>query len=111
MSLITRPAIANERLTRNKAEQVVLTLKTPYRDATHIVLSPQEFMQRQAALISRPRPNLICLHGVLAPNAKQRAQTIPCKKKSKSSPSDANNDVLYSPASARICLARLLKWV
>lgn len=29
---ITRPAIANERLTRNSAGQVVLTLKTPYRD-------------------------------------------------------------------------------
>ncbi|MGH8654246.1 MAG: transposase [Gammaproteobacteria bacterium] len=31
---ITRPAIANERLTRNRAGQVVLTLKTPYRDGT-----------------------------------------------------------------------------
>jgi hypothetical protein len=31
---ITRPAIANERLTLNRAGQVVLTLKTPYRDGT-----------------------------------------------------------------------------
>lgn len=38
---LTRPAIANERLTRNRAGQVVLTLKTPYRDGTtHIVMSP-----------------------------------------------------------------------
>ena len=44
---ITRPAIANERLALNSAGQVVLTLKTPYRDGTtHIVLSPLEFMQR-----------------------------------------------------------------
>lgn len=28
---ITRPAIANERLTLNRPGQVVLTLKTPYR--------------------------------------------------------------------------------
>jgi len=42
---ITRPAIANERLTRNDAGQVVLTLKTPNRDGTtHIVMSPLEFM-------------------------------------------------------------------
>ncbi len=31
---ITRPAIANERLTLNRAGQVVLTLKTRYRDGT-----------------------------------------------------------------------------
>jgi putative transposase len=45
------PAIANERLSLNRAGQVVLTLKTPYRDGTtHIVMSPLEFMQRLAAL-------------------------------------------------------------
>ncbi|WP_394808813.1 transposase [Nitrosomonas sp.] len=67
---ITRPAIADERLARNKDGQIVLTLKTPYRDGTtHIALSPLEFMQRLAALVPRPRPNLIRFHGVLAPNA------------------------------------------
>ncbi len=36
---ITRPAIANERLTLSQAGQVVLTLKTPYRDGTtHVVI-------------------------------------------------------------------------
>jgi hypothetical protein len=53
---ITRPAVANERLTLNRAGQVALTLKTPYRDGTtHIVMSPLEFMPRLAALIPRPR--------------------------------------------------------
>ena len=38
---ITRPAIANERLKCNRAGQVVLQLKSPYRDGTtHIVMSP-----------------------------------------------------------------------
>jgi hypothetical protein len=65
---ITRPVIANERLARNAAGQVVLTLKTPYRDGTtHIVMSPLEFMQRLAALVPRPRLNLIRFNGVLAP--------------------------------------------
>ena len=41
---ITRPAIANERVSVNHAGQVVLKLKTPYRDGTsHIVMSPMEF--------------------------------------------------------------------
>ncbi|MGH8491355.1 MAG: transposase [Gammaproteobacteria bacterium] len=62
------PAIANDRLAFNRAGQVVLTLKTPYRDGTtHIVTSPLEFMQRLAALVPRPRLHLICFHGVLAP--------------------------------------------
>jgi len=44
---ITRSAIADECLARNKDGQIVLTLKAPYRDGTtHIVLSPLEFMQR-----------------------------------------------------------------
>jgi hypothetical protein len=70
---ITRPAIANARLAFNRAGQVVLTLKTPYREGTTpIVMEPLEFMQRLAALVPRPRLHLIRFHGVLAPNAKLR---------------------------------------
>jgi hypothetical protein len=51
---ITRPTIANERLSRNSLGQVVLRLNSPYRDGTtHIVMQAQEFMQRLAALVPR----------------------------------------------------------
>jgi len=104
---------------------VVLTLKTPYLDgATHIVMSPLEFMQRLAALVPRPRLNLIRFasfrfakylltpfHGVLAPNAKLRSEIIPGNKKNKSNVSDTNDDVPPSPASVRISWARLLNRV
>ena len=74
----TRPAIANERVRCNAAGQVVLTLKTPWRDGTTpLVMSPLEFMQRLAALVPRPKLHLIRFHGVLAPNAKLRAQVVP----------------------------------
>src|SRR5690348_10862903 len=57
---ITRPAIANERLKRNRAGQVVLQLKSPWRDGTtHIVMSPLDLMQRFAALVPRPRLHVI----------------------------------------------------
>jgi hypothetical protein len=57
---ITHPAIANERLKRNRAGQVVLQLKSAFNDGTpHIVMSPLEFMQRLAALVPRPRLHLI----------------------------------------------------
>ena len=109
---ITRPAIADERLARNKDGQIVLTLKTPYRDGTtHIVLSPLEFMQRLAALVPRPRLNLIRFHGVLAPNAKLRAEIIPGSKKNKSHASNANDAAPPSQATVRISWARLLKRV
>jgi hypothetical protein len=122
---ITRPAIANERLTRNDAGQVVLTLKTPYRDGTtHIAMSPLEFMQRLAALVPRPRLNLIRFasfrfakylltpfHGVLAPNAKLRSEIIPSGKKNKPILSDTDDDVPHFPVSARISWGRLLKRV
>ena len=59
---ITRLALANERVQINSAGQVVLELKTPWREgATHIVMSPLEFMQRLAALVPRPRLHLIRL--------------------------------------------------
>jgi len=63
---------------RHYTLQVALTLKTPYRDGTaHIVMSPLEFMQRLAALVPRPRLNLIRFHGVLAPHAARPPQGLP----------------------------------
>ena len=74
---ITRPALSDERVQLNAAGQVMLKLKTPWRDGTtHLVMSPLEFMQRLAAMVPRPRLHLIRFHGVLAPNAKLRAQVV-----------------------------------
>jgi hypothetical protein len=54
---ITRPALANERVQTNAAGQVVLKLKTPWRDGTtHLVMSPLEFMLRLAAQANRLQP-------------------------------------------------------
>jgi Putative transposase len=57
---ITRPAIANERLKRNRAGEVVLQLNSAFKDGTtHIVMAPLEFMQRlgaPSALTSNPLP-------------------------------------------------------
>ena len=75
---ITRPALANERVQTNAAGQVVLKLKTPWRDGTtHLVMSPLEFLQRLAALVPRPKLHLIRFRGVLAPHAKLRALVVP----------------------------------
>ena len=75
---IMRPAIANERVKRDGAGNVVLQLKSAWRDGTtHIKMSALEFMQRLAALVPRPRLHLTRFHGVLAPNARLRAAIVP----------------------------------
>jgi hypothetical protein len=107
---ITRPAIANERLKRNQAGQVVLQLKRPYRDATtHIVMSPLEFMQRLAALVARPRLHLIHLHGVLASHARLRAAIVPSPAQQATEHLADHAHVPGSPE--RMSWARLLKRV
>ena len=64
-----RPALALERLSQNGAGQVVYELKTPYRDdTTHMVFEPMDFMVKfaggLAALVPRPRANLVRYHGI-----------------------------------------------
>jgi len=69
---ITRLAIANERLSRNSKGQVILQLKSAYHDGTtHIVMQPQEFMQRLAALVPRPRQ---CSEDALGATPKTRVR-------------------------------------
>lgn len=46
-------ALANERVQNTTAGQIVLKPKTPWRDgATHLLLSPLEFIQQPAALVA-----------------------------------------------------------
>jgi len=105
---ITRPAIANERLKEDAAGNLVLQLKSPWRDGTtHLRLSPLEFMQRLAALVPRPRLHLTRFHGVLAPNARLRAALVPGPAQDTSVPSDEH----AHGAPARLGWARLLKRV
>ena len=110
---ITRPAISNERLSVNRAGQVVLKLKTAWRDGTsHHVMAPMEFMQRLAALVPRPRLHLIRFHGVLAPNAKLRKAVVPVPPVM-TAPAHAD-DCAHTPAGSaqgRMRWAQLLKRV
>jgi hypothetical protein len=111
---ITRPALANERVQCNAAGQVVLKLKTPWRDGTtHLVMSPLEFMQRFAAQVPRPRLHLIRLHGALAPNAKLRALVVPQAPDDgvKAAPPDMCEASCAHHGPVRLSWARLLKRV
>jgi len=74
---IAYPTLADERVQTNAAGQVVLKLKTAWRDGTtHLVMSPLEFMQRQAAQASRLAPTSSALLSLLVGSFKAPKQAI-----------------------------------
>ncbi len=96
-------------LRRTPAGQVVLQLKTPYRDGTtHVDMAPMEFLQRLAALVPRPRLHLIRFHGVLAPNAALRAQIVPGTSDQGSGPPEGKDETPSASTRARLSWAQLL---
>ena len=78
---ITRPAVAEKRLSFARNGMVRYELKTPYRDGTtHVIFEPLDFISKLAALVPKPRVNLTRYHGVFAPNSKHRALLTPGKQ-------------------------------
>ena len=63
---VTRTAICLERLTVRTDGKIQYELKNPFRNGTtHILFSPLDFLSKFAALVPRPRHNLVRYHGVL----------------------------------------------
>jgi hypothetical protein len=48
---------------------------------THVLFSPLDFLGKLAALIPRPRHNLVRYHGVFAPNPRVRKLIVTTKRK------------------------------
>jgi hypothetical protein len=56
---------------------LVLTLKSAWTDATRrLLFEPLTLLEKLAALIPRPRINLVVYHGVLAPHCGWRARVV-----------------------------------
>ena len=74
---LLRPAVAQDRLRRLDDGRVVLTLKSPWADGTRqLLFEPLTLLEKLAALIPRPRINLVVYHGVLAPHGGWRARVV-----------------------------------
>jgi hypothetical protein len=74
---LLRPAVAQDRLRLNQDGRIVLELKNAWADGTsHLVFEPLDLLARLAALVPRPRVNLILYHGVLAPHARLRPAVV-----------------------------------
>ena len=75
---LLRPPLTLERLTESSHGQLLYELPHPRRDGpTHILLDPQELIEKLSVLVPAPRLHLLRFHGVLAPHAAWRAQIIP----------------------------------
>lgn len=67
----------------------------------HIIPYPLDFIARLAALVPKPRVNLIRFHGVFAPNSQYRARVMPAKRgKGSKRPSKGGSDE-QTPAECR----------
>jgi Putative transposase/Transposase zinc-binding domain len=75
---IARPPLSDERMSQLEDGRVALRLKKAWRDGTtHVAFTPEEFMEKLAALVPRPRANLVRYHGVFAPAAGDRRRIVP----------------------------------
>jgi hypothetical protein len=69
--------VAQDRLRLLDDGRVILTLKRAWADGTRqLLFEPLELLEKLAALIPRPRINLVLYHGVLAPHSSWRARVV-----------------------------------
>jgi hypothetical protein len=65
-------------LTESSGGQLLYELPHPRRDSsTHLLLDPLELIEKLSVLIPSPRFHLLRFHGLLAPHATGRAQSLP----------------------------------
>jgi hypothetical protein len=106
---ITRPAISDERLSWTASGNVSYKLKKAYSDGTsHVLFSPLELMEKLAAIVPKPRANLIRYHGVLAPNSKIRSSIVPKYNKLKTRTKSKGSIISFG---GRLSFSKLLKRV
>ena len=76
-----RGPFSHKRLSQEADGDLRYTLKTPWHDGTvAIKLSPEELIEKLAALVPIPRFNLFRYSGIFAPNHKLRSQIVPSPK-------------------------------
>jgi hypothetical protein len=75
---LTRPPLANDRLSELPDGRLALRFKQVWRDGTtHVVFTPHELIEKLIPLIPRPRAHLVRYHGILGPAAEDRDKVVP----------------------------------
>jgi hypothetical protein len=75
---VARSPLAFERLSRLADGRLLYRLKNRWRDgSTHVLLEPEELLEKLVALVPPPRFHLVRYHGVFAPRSAWRASVVP----------------------------------
>lgn len=75
---VARPPVATERLSKRADGRLLYQLKRRWRDGTTAVLfTPDELIEKLAALVPPPRIHTVRYHGVLGPRARKRRTIVP----------------------------------
>jgi ribosomal protein S27E len=103
-----RPALSLERLSILPDGRVAYALRKPRKNgATHLVLSPVQFLARIAALVPPPRFPLLRFAGVLAPKSPWRKDVVPHTQSPAnapaSTPAKKKDAAAASAAAAPLC--------
>jgi hypothetical protein len=73
---VLRPPIAQAALEREPDGMLLLRLRRTWRDGTRAIrFSPLELLEKLAAIVPKPRINLLVYHGAFAPNARAGLRT------------------------------------
>jgi hypothetical protein len=74
---VLRPPIAQDALKLTADGKVLLKMRRAWHDGTRAILfEPHELIERLAALVPKPRINLLLYHGVLGPSARLRSSAV-----------------------------------
>jgi hypothetical protein len=74
---VARPPLASSRLSQLADGRLLYHLKHRWRDGTTgVVFTPQELVEKLAALVPPPRFHLVRYHGVLGPAARARSRIV-----------------------------------
>lgn len=72
-----RPPVAQDALELTAEGKILLTMMRPWQDGTRAILfEPHELIEKLAALVPKPRINLLLYHGVLGPSARLRSAAV-----------------------------------
>jgi hypothetical protein len=75
---VLRPPVAQDALELKPEGTVLLRLRRPWRDGTRAIrFEPSELLEKRAAMIPRPRANLLLYHGAFAARGYCRESTDP----------------------------------
>jgi len=75
---VLRPPVAQDALELTSEGKVLLRLRRPWRDGTRAIrFEPTELLEKLAAMVPRPRANLLLYHGAFAPRGCCRESTHP----------------------------------